>query len=234
MLALRTQRVQTVPRIAVHKLGLYTTANARQRRAIVKDQKRPREFSAMRYFDAREAMIDHLLDGEPDPSALFLVIEYLASGYLGSTWASQNAALCIEALSHFLKWEDYAPWNRMKLERGPESPPPVDLCGVWVDVQPDIILRGQNRNGRPIVGALKLHLSKTQPLDPEAGQNIATMLHHYANAALSRPGESASTSRCMVWDVFSGKIHTAPRAGLNRIHVMKACCEEIAFRWQAT
>lgn len=233
MRALRAQQVQTVPRIAMHKLGLYTTADARQRRAIVKDQKRPREFSAMRYFDAREAMIDHLLDGETDPSALFLVIEYLASGYLGSTWASQNAALCIEALSHFLKWQDYTPWKRMKLERGPESPPPVDLCGVWVDVQPDIILRGENRNGRPIVGALKLHLSKTQPLDAESGQNIAALLHHYASTVLARPGETASASRCMVWDVFSGTLHAAPKANLTRLHVMEACCEEIAFRWQA-
>lgn len=233
MRALRAQSVQTTPRVALHKLGLYTTADARQRRAIVKDQKRPREFAAMRYFDAREAMIDHLLDGETDPAALFLVIEYLASGYLGSGWASQNAALCIEALSHFLRWTDYSPWKGMTLERGPEDPPPVSLCGVWVDVQPDIILRGENRNGRPIVGAIKLHLSKTQPLDAEAGRNIAAMLQHYATSTLARPGEIASASRCLIWDVFEGRIHTAPKAFLNRIHVMEACCEEIAFRWQA-
>ena len=50
MRALRAQQVLTVPRVAVHKLGLYTTADARQRRAIVKDQKRPREFRG-RYLD---------------------------------------------------------------------------------------------------------------------------------------------------------------------------------------
>ena len=121
----------------------------------------------------------------------------------------------------------------MKLERGPESPPPVDLCGVWVEIGPDIILRGENRNGRPIVGALKLHLSKTQPLDAESGQNIAALLHHYASTSLTRPGETASAGRCMVWDVFSGTLHSAPKANLTRLHMMEACCEEIAFRWQA-
>ena len=70
-------------------------------------------------------------------------------------------------------------------------------------------------------------------LDAEAGQNIAALLHHYATCNLSRPGETASASRCMVWDVFSGKIHTSPKSSLNRLHVMEACCEEIAFRWNA-
>jgi hypothetical protein len=82
------------------------------------------------------------------------------------------------------------------------------------------------------VGALKLHLSKTQPLDAESGQNIAAMLHHYADTTLARPGETASASRCIVWDVFSGSLYTAPKANLSRLHVMEACCEEIAFRWQ--
>ncbi len=233
MHALRAHRIHTLPQIAAHKLGIYTTANARMRRSIVKDQKRPREFAAMRYFDAREAIIDHLLDGGEDLRDIFIVIEYLASGFLGSNWSSQNAALCIEALSSFLKH----PRNKERLKgltlsRGPEEAPPIQLGGVRIDIEPSILIHGENRNGKPIVGALKLHFSKTRPLDMESGHNVAALLHRYVSEHVVRAGESPEPRLCMIWDIFTGQLFTAPRAHLRRLTLMEACCEEIAFRWR--
>jgi hypothetical protein len=233
MQALRMHRVQTQPRVAAHKLGGYTIADARERRAIVKDQMRPREFALMRYAEAREAMIDHLMDESADGTELFMFMEYMASGYMGSRFATQNAALCIESLSCFLQQRDPTLFKGMRRERGRDDAPPMRLGGVLVDVAPDVLLRGENRNGKPIVGALKLHLSKRQALDSDAGQNMAALLAAYLSQQIARPGEAVSEKRCMVWDVFGQKLYCAPRATTNRLHVMEACCEEIAFRWLA-
>lgn len=238
MQALRMHRVQTQPRVAVHKLATYTVAAARERRAIVKDQMRPRDFANMRYIEAREAMIDHLLDEESDGTELIMFMEYKASGYMGSRFATQNAALCIESLSCFLQQRDPALFQGMTRERGREDAPPMRLGGVLVDVQPDILIRGENRNGKPILGAIKLHLSKRQPLESspgqsDAGQNMASLLAAYLGQRVARPGETVSPRRCLVWDVFAKKMFCAPRAITNRLHEMEACCEEIAFRWRA-
>lgn len=233
MQALRMHRVVTQPRVSAHKLGHYTVANARERRAIVKDQMRPREFAQLRYVEAREAMIDHLMDTEADGSELFLFMEYMASGYMGSRFATQNAALCIESLSCFLQHRDPGLFKDMQRERGREDAPPMRVAGVLVDVLPDLIVRGENRNGKAIMGALKLHLSKRQPLDEDSAQNMASLLSVYLNQQVSRPGESVSWKHCMVWDVFAQKMFIAPRSTTNRLRVMEACCEEISFRWRA-
>lgn len=233
MHALRMHRVQTQPRVSAHKLGLYTVADARERRAIVRDQMRPREFALLRYAEAREAMVDHLMDERSDGSELFLFMEYMASGFAGSRFATQNAALCIESLGCFLQRRDPDLFKELRRERGREDAPPLKMAGVLVDVQPDIIFRGENRNGKPVVGALKLHLSKNQPLDNDAGQNLATLLSTYLSQQVVRPGESILNRNCMVWDVFAQKRFAAPRSTANRMRMMEACCEEIAFRWSA-
>lgn len=233
MNALRLHRLRPEPRIAGHKLGLYTGADARERRAIVKDQMRPKEFAQLRYFDAREAMVDHLLNGDEDAEEMFMMIEYLASGYHNTSWAAQNAALCIESVGCFLKKRDFSMFQGMILSRGPRNPPPMQLGGVLVDVEPDLILRGENRNGKPVVGAIKLHLTRTQPLDPEQGKNYAALLFAYLKQHGVRPGETVSPRRCYVWDVFREAIIPAPQATTRRIQNMEACCEEIAFRWRS-
>jgi len=232
MHALRMHRVQTQPRVSAHKLGLYTVADARERRAIVKDQMRPREYAQLRYAEAREAMIDHLMDEEADGTDLFMFMEYMGSGYMGSRFATQNAALCIESLGCFLQHRDPSLFKDMVRERGRDDAPPMLVDGVLVDVQPDLVLRGENRNGKPIVGGIKLHLSKHQPLE-DAGLNMATLLSSYLTQRVARPGEAVSPRRCVVWDVFAQKMYCAPRSTANRMRVMEACCEEISFRWRA-
>lgn len=231
MRALRLHRIRPEPRIAGHKLGLYTNADARERRAIVKDQMRSKEFAQLRYLDARDAMIDHLIDGEQDATELFMMIEYLASGFHTTPWSGQNAALCIEALGAFIKKRDLSRFDGMTMVRGDANPPPMKLGGVLIDVEPDIILRGDNRNGKPVVGGLKLHLSRTQPLDEEQAKNYATLLASYIKQNALRPGESLSERRCFVWDVFAERIVTAPRALNRRLQNMEACCEEIGVRF---
>ena len=233
MRAFTAHRMQTQPHVAAHKLGLYTAADARKRRAIVKDLMRPREFAQQRYYDAREAMIDHLLDGESDGYDIFMLIEYLASGFVSSNWASQNAALCIESLGAFLKRRDHAMFSGFRRDRGSDEAPPVWLAGVGVDVQPELILHGENRSGKPIVGAIKLHLSKTQPLEQETGENIASLVAAHLEQHIARPGEVVSLRHCYVWDIFTQQIVTGPRDARTRVAMMEACCEEIAYRWRA-
>lgn len=216
-------------RISLSKLGEYLGANALRRRAIVKDQKKPRTIYVARYAKAEDAIQNFIAGGGRDIEQLVAVARELATGEYESDWKRESAALCSKALHAFVKIAGDVPLEGLLPKANHDGSLKMNLAGVAVSVRPDILF---TRPEAPdvIVGGLKLYFSKTHPLETGAGEFVASVVYRHIAEILSN--ETATQYRnCHVLDVFAGRIFTAPKSYRNHMRHAEALCWEIAALW---
>jgi len=215
------------PRISVNKLGEYLVSPPLRRQGILERQKYPSALVAAHYEPARRIIIALLTGRLSRQLALLRVDAWTSATHFESDYARHRAHGCADAVMRFLALRP-----RLEFE-GTEVHVPVahdklQLHGVDVSIQPDVLLQGRDDRGRDVVGAIKLHFPKTHPLTPASAEYVATMLHVYLREVAT---VRAEPSLCVVVDVFSGTIVHAPRAYRRRLRDIGAACQEISMAW---
>lgn len=221
---------RTTPRISVNKLGEYMVANAARRERIVQDQKTPPTFKAARYTEALDAMTAFFLRGGTDESVITGAMERLNAATPTTDWEEQRRDDCIEALEAILQFDDFTFLDGLLVIAGKPDQPKLSVRGVEISVRPELLLRDCERPGQPIVGAVKLSIGKTKPLNEVSASYIGTILHQYVEEVVP-DGASAQFKKCTVVDVFARGIYVAPRSFTQRRQVIAAACGEIARAW---
>jgi hypothetical protein len=221
---------RSVPRISINKLGEYMTATASRRRRIIQDQKYPPDFQVARYTEAQEAISEFLAAGADDVTILTAAIDRLNGATPKTDWDAQRIELCIEAIESFLDFADYECVEGMTAQVASNDPPKLPIAGVSVSVRPELILRGNDKNSKPTVGAVKLYIGKSNPLTDESAAYITTTVHQYIEEQFAR-GNAVVYQKCSVVDVFAQQCFSAPKSYIRRRRDVEAGCEEIARAW---
>lgn len=223
-------RERLSPRISVNKLGEYLECGVLRRRAIVRDQREPKDFIVPRYTPAQEAIQRYFTTGG-DASVIRNAARAIRREPAVSEFDQQRNRLCAEALEAFLKITNEIEFDGVETRKGQDKTPQLSIAGVSVSVRPEVIVRQRDAD-RTRVGAVKLYLSKTHPLSTEAGQYVATLVHRWVTERIGTRG-FADPSLCLVIDVFQGQLIVAPNAFRRRMVAIEAACEEIASKWAA-
>ena len=214
------------PKISLNKLGEYMTATPSRRRRIIEDQISPKDFIAARYTDARESISNFIAEniGEQD---LIDVAENLRNKIYDSKFISQDKNLSADAIDDFLEISDQLPVG-YKLEKvAANDASTLNFSGVAVSIRPDIYLKNDINE---IVGAIKLHFPKSNPLTIVSGEYVATGLRFFVQEKTSK---LIDHKLCIVIDVPSSNVITAPKAGKKRMNDIEAACEEINASWKS-
>ncbi len=217
------------PRISMNKLAEYMTAHPLRRRQIVEQQKRPDTFRVARYRRAREAIVHQLATNPHGVGALEASIQALEAAEPLTEWQEQDGELSIEALQAFADI-DHGLEPAWALTPAGMSPKLL-VAGVEVSVQPDLLIAGADRKGRPFSGLVKLHFSKRNGLDALAGEYAAALLQHWASLHLATEGVPLNRKHCVVIDVLSGHCFRPPKSTARRLNHLTVACEEVALRW---
>jgi hypothetical protein len=220
------------PQISVNKLGEYMTAKPLGRRRIVLEQKRPRDEFVPRYAEARQAIALYLAGGATDEAFLLSEMQRLAAAPAETEWDAHRNRHAVEAIEAFMDLFEQLHLEGCEASLGAAEPPPLEIAGVSINVRPEVLLRGSQRNGQPLCGALKFYFSQTSPLSRTAGHYAATAVFQFVHQFVD-PAGAASHRHCQVVDVFAGQIYTAPRFQIRRRQDLEAACEEIARTWSA-
>jgi hypothetical protein len=207
------------PRISVNKLGEYVIARPQRRRAIIAEQKDPKNYVVPRYRAAQDAIVEYLVTrSERD---LMVARRRLASAGPKSPWDAQRRKLCIEAIGAFIEVFDAVDLDDFVCTQGPRKPNPLVIRGVDVSVRPEVIIKDSKG-----MGGLKLYFGKNTRLG-EAGPYVATTVHQY----LQGIAEESPARLCLVIDVFARQVVTASSATRRLRGDVGAACGEIADRW---
>ncbi|WP_164963792.1 hypothetical protein [Rubrivivax sp. JA1026] len=202
------------------------TATPARRRRIIEDQIKPREFIAARYADARELIVDYI-SGDIDEKDLIQAADGLRNGSYESTFVAQDKNLSADAVEDFLDVSDQLPsgYSFQKVPASDRSA--LEISGVTISVRPDAYIKN---DANEVVGAIKLHFPKTNPLSTASAEYVATGMRVFLQQNSSG---SIDPRLCLVVDVPSENVIPAPKAGKKRMNDIEAACEEIRAQWNA-
>lgn len=220
--------VRTTPRISANKLGEYLVSAPLRRRAIVERQKYPNAYAAGYYAPARDTLVDYLV-GHIGRAKVLERMDALVSAEHETSYQRHQANGCADAVLRFLDLEpglDLRGLKAIHMLRHDR----LSVNGVEISVYPDVVLEGHDSRGKPTLGAIKLHFPKSHPHTEASAQYVATMLRMHAKEAMSDRGKVREDA-CLVIDVFSGQVVTAPRGYIRRWRDVGAACEEIRRAW---
>lgn len=221
------------PRVSINKLGEYLTGTPRNRRRIIEQQKRPPGFAISYYQPAQKAIVEFLESGATEHSVITDAIDKLERKTPKSDWEAHRIQGCIEALETFYdNYDEVLDLEGRRFERGKNSAPKLHLEGVEVSIRPELLVFGEDENGRQTAGAIKLYFGKNSPLDPEMGKYIATSTHQWVEEHLVPDNYEAPHRETGVYDVFSNTCIRAPRSYIRRRRDIQAACDEIGMMWE--
>ena len=214
------------PKISLNKLGEYMSATPARRRRIIEDQIAPKDFIASRYSDAREGIVD-CISGKISEDELAQIAEDLRNKEYDSKFISQDKNLSADAIDGFLEISDQIPEN-YRFEKVPANEKSTfQISGVDVSVRPDVYIKNDENQ---LVGAVKIHFPKSNPLTTASGEYVATALKVFIQEGAKN---QVDHKLCLVVDVPSSSVITAPKAGKKRMNDIEAACEEINSQWKA-
>lgn len=219
---------RTEPRFSMNKLAEYVVApSALRRRNLIRDQIKVRAFKAARYKEARPPMVAFLVNPSQSINTMlgaagqlrdmvptFPVKDDRRKYYMESARAVESFALIAGKLR---------PKKLIAVagRRGAD----MEMGGLRVLVGPDVYFVERSTERR--VGALKLHCSKTYPLDIEALRYASTMLYAY----LQGEGDEPAGNACVTVDVLTRLYEYAPGRLKNRLRTLEVACQEIVGMW---
>lgn len=220
----------TPPNISVNKLGEYIVSKGNRQREILRDRKFG-SFKRVYHREAAEAVALCLASGLEDLSPLAKrkkSLEQLKPSKIG---ALRRVNANIDAIESFDGLLDDIDFFGGTPELGAHSPPRMVRHGVEISVRPEIVLRGtMSKGGKPIIGALKVHFSKSRPLNEESAGYVSAVLQEFCRETLATE-EEVYAPYCFVIDVGSKAVYPGVKATAQRLKDVDAECRNIAGLW---
>ena len=205
------------------------TASIPRQRRIIRDQKYPPDYQVVYYREAQEAVASCIASDLENTQAVENQIQILNQQAPENVGAQRRIASNVDALEAFLGMLDDINLMGATPSLGANDAPKLRLQNVDISVRPEIILRSENRSG-PIIGAMKIHFPKTNPLNELSAGYVSAVLQEWALANLS--AESVPQGQlCSIVDVGSQSFYEGVRATRRRLQDIQDACATIAALW---
>ena len=149
--------MRSTPRISVNKLAEYITSRGIRQRQILRDQKFPQDFKVTYYKEAEEAVSQCIASNFENILSLERALSILEQRSPEKIGAARRIAKNADAIEIFSGMLDDIDLKGGIPELGEQFPSRMTIQGVEISVRPEIILRGQARDGHALLGAMKVH-----------------------------------------------------------------------------
>jgi len=233
----RTPAPRPTPRISVNDLALYMVSSDTARMGIIKRSKYPSVPLMIRYKDVRPVVSAFLSDIRRPVNLLVEAEEMFnqrAEDPAESSLRKDDAQKCVEVLHSIQRMANQL--ASYQFSRAQTRQPSLDLGGVEISIQADLIVTAQIRS-RPHQGAAVLRFTQADGDSETAiarrrdmGTYAATVvrLHAEQNLALEHP---ISDRLCMSIDVQYGEFFRTPDSHTRRVNDLENACRFIAAVW---
>lgn len=221
------------PRISVNKLAEYMGSKAARQRKIIHDRKYPDEdFNfGMYHREASEAVSRYLAGGAFDPTPLDRQIASLSQLTPEKVGTARRINANIDALERFSNMLDDIDFLGAEATLGEHAPEKLTYHNVEISVRPEIILRGIGPKGRRLVGAVKVHFSKSSPMNEDSAGYVSAIVQEFCRRHVADDDEVVFPAYCQVIDVASGRVFEGVKSIKRRMVDVAAECQNIAALW---
>lgn len=218
------------PRISINKLAQYVTSRATRQNQILRTAKFPPEYITAYYRDASEAISRFLANGMVDFAILDNAIGTLSQKVAGNIYETRRIAGNIDAIETFNGLLDDIDFGTATARLGAHKASHLILGGVEISVRPEVTLHSKTKGGEDLVGGIKLHFPKTEPMDDEQANLVTALMTAFCKDHLWQDG-SPLPAHCMVIDLASGKVYPGVKSIKQRLKDIESACGQIAALW---
>lgn len=185
----------------------------------------------MYHRDAAEAVAQYIANGAVDTSPIDTRLGALSQAAPTKVGTARRINSNIDALERFLEMLDDIDLMGAEPSLGDVNPQKLVFHNVQVSVRPEIILRGVGPKGAQCVGAIKLHFSKTHPLNEEAAGYVSAIVQEFCKQSVIHDHEIVNSAYCQVIDIASGNVFPGVKSTAQRLKDIAAECQNIAALW---
>ncbi len=217
------------PRISVNKMAQYVTSRAARQNQILRNAKFPPDYITTYYREAGEAIARFLASDMKDFAILDNAQNSLNQKGATNVYETRRIAGNIDAIETFGGMLDDVDFGGAAPALGAATAPHLIVKGVNISVRPEVTLHSKVK-GEGLVGGIKLHFVKTEPLDPEQAGYITAMMGAFCKDHLWQHG-APLPSHCLVIDLASAKVYPGVKAIKQRMKDIENACGQIASLW---
>jgi hypothetical protein len=218
------------PRISVNKLAEYLVSKGGRQRQILRDQKYPTEFKGHYYRESEEAVASCLKDNLENLSYLDRAWQSLNQTQSDKVGTQRRVNSNLDAIESFESMLDKIDLKGATPSLGHHAPEKLKIHNVAVSVRPEIILRGQGKSQKKLIGGIKLHFPRTFSLTEDSAGYVSAVLQEYFKVHFNEEGE-VYAPYCFVIDVGSKTVHQGVKSTSARMKDVAAECQNIAALW---
>jgi hypothetical protein len=221
------------PTISVNKLAESIVSKAARKRRILMDRKYPDpDFSMGAYHrESAEAIQLYISGGALDTAPLDKALGVLNQQAPTKIGTIRRINSNVGSIERFLEMLDDIDLKGAEPELGAINAPKLKIHNVQVSVRPEIILRGKGPKGANCVGAIKLHMSKSDNFNEEAAGYASALLQEYTRQFLLEDGQVVQPTYCQVVDVGNRKVFSGVKSTAQRMKDIEAECQNIFGLW---
>lgn len=219
--------------ISINPLAEFAFASEAKRKTIIRNQKEPSIFkipwyqlakARMRLAIAKKGDLQPILDG----------IDELKNRRLTKVRQINDRKVSVEALERFLEMKlpsvlkdiDYEVIKKPKKS----DARPLLVKGVEVIVSPDVIIK-TTINGQSYLGAVKIHVAKTNTFESKQLKHIASATYMYLDHVIANDDTLVHPDLCLAYDIFGNRIVSAPQNISVGIREVEMLCQEVKEVW---
>jgi len=221
------------PTITVNKLAEYLVSKGAKQRQLLHQRKHPDpNFNVgMYYAEAEEAIQHYLASDGIDTQILSNQHSILSQKTPDKIGKIRRVAANISAIERFQEMLDDIDFKGGEPEIGLSRPNKLKIMNVEISVRPEIVVRGQDKKGRPLVGAVKLHMSTSDRFAEESAGYVSAIVQQYCKQELVQNDEIVYADYCQVIDVGNGLVFGGVKSTIQRIKDIEAECQNIFALW---
>lgn len=217
--------------ISVNPMAEFGRATELGKIRIVRQQITPNKIK-ISYYQLPRARFKKSIVKKGDLGPVLDGIEILMARKSSSSRQEKDRIVSIEALERFVAMK--LPLFLEKIDYDVITPTKksTNVLGVDVVVSPDIIIKGR-LGDKIVVGAIKIHISKTKPFGLQEAQIVSSMIYKYLDKEIALEGEIVLPELCFCLDIFGGRIISAKDSPPQVFKDIERICYDIKTIWDA-
>jgi len=221
------------PTISINQLAVFSQASLSRKKQILKQQIVPNKVLLPWYQKAKAAIRKYFHSVE-DITPLLKAIEAIEKEATPTkAWAKTNQTVSREALKKMMLMRIPRILRDVQYEIVNASSHSIEVAGVEIKAAPEIIIKARINN-KTIYGAIKIHISKSDPFDSKQMELVSTVLYQFLTRKVAHKDEDVLPELCLCVDVFAGRIAGADKSNWSSLmDQVENICQEVSKLWAA-
>lgn len=217
--------------ISLNQLVEFRSATEKGKKRIISQQLNPDVFRVP-WYQMSKARVKKSIELKGDLTPVYNGINTLMQRETKNKVQESKKRSSIDALERFVRIKLPHILNEIDYFVIKPKSKSIIISDVEVIVAPEVIIKGK-LNGKCVMGAVKIHISKSKPFDLQKSKIVASTIFKYLEREIDEDGTIVLPELCFSLDIYGDRIVSAQDEYETTFQEVNTICNEIKHLWDA-